>query len=72
MRRYGDGLFGVALDEDRRVRTGSGRLSGIRDGPAAAQVPARELAFLSRLVVVLLILVIVNVDRTVKVEPSDL
>jgi hypothetical protein len=72
MRRYGDGLFGVALDDDRRVRIGIGRLIAIREGPAAENVSARGPTFLTRLAVALPMLVIVKLDRTVQVEPSCL
>jgi hypothetical protein len=72
MRRYGDGRFGVVLDDDRRVRIGISRLGDMREGPTAYSVCARGPAFLTRLEVALLILVIVNLDRTVQVEPSRL
>jgi hypothetical protein len=72
MRRYGNGLFGVELEDDRRVRIGISRLGDMRKVPAADSVSARGPAFLTRLKVALLILVIVNLDRTVKVEPSHL
>jgi hypothetical protein len=72
IRRYGDGRFGVVLDEDRRVRKDCGRPMDMREGPAAENVPARGPAFLTRLAVALPMLVIVNLDRTVQVEPSCL
>jgi hypothetical protein len=72
MRRYGDGLFGVELDDDRRVRIGVSRLGDMREGPAAENVSARGPAFLTRLEVALLILVMINLDRIVQVEPSRL
>jgi hypothetical protein len=72
IRRYGDGLFGVVVDEDWRVRIDIGRLFGIREGPAAKQFLAGDPAFPTRLAIALLILVIVNLDRTVEVESSRL
>jgi hypothetical protein len=72
MRRYGDGLFGVELDDDRRVRIGIGLLIDIREGPPAEIDHAGNLAVLTRLPVALLMLVIVNLDRTAQVEPSPL
>lgn len=68
IRRYGDGLFGVELDDDRRVRIGIGLLIDIREGPPAERATSRYPACLTRREVALLILVIVNLDRTVQVD----
>ena len=72
MRRYGDGRFGVVLDDDWRVKYRTGRVIDVRGGPVAEQSPSRYPAFLIRLKVVLPILFIVNLDRIGQVEPCRL
>jgi len=69
MRRYGDGLFGVVFDDTWRVQIGIGRLDESREAPPVGSALARDLTLLIRRGLALLMLFIVNLDRTVPVEP---
>jgi len=69
MRRYGDGLFGVVLVDACRIPVGIDRLDVGREGPPVGSALARDLTLLTRRGLALLMLFIVNLDRTVPVEP---